>query len=259
MTQHTINESYKLDALKTKVKEFQKDLENMYEIRDFSREFFTFLDDIRESGMVNMFQASDLLWSGSDFIERWVYLNAPHLTDNNTDSWDDEEEDGDDFNEHKEAYQRVLDNADDIRQKVIQVALSRPDVNYDKADSMVKRVAGNILSMWMKHFGSSVGRLKSEVDEVARTLSNARRNKKGKLFPKSAIKSNPDRFREYDKLNEHFFFADVDNEIICDNCGHTWEIEEEDPHPHLCHMCAYDQKKEDYDIDAVVDFWTNKE
>lgn len=259
ITERLVLEGQKIDALKSKVRDFQRDLENMYEIRDFSREFFTFLDDIRESGMVNMFQASDLLWSGSDFIKRWVYLNAPHLTDDNTDSWDDEEEDGeDDFNEHKEAYQRVLDNADDIRQKVIQVALSRPDVDYDRADSMVKRVASNILSMWMKHFGSSVGRMKIEVDEIARTLSKARKNKKGSHFPKSAIDANPLRFRDYDKLDESFFFGDIQNEVICDNCGHTWEIVKEDPNPHLCHMCAYDQKTEDFDIDSVIEFWENK-
>ena len=97
-----------------------------------------------------------------------------------------------------------------------------------------------------------------DVEEVARTLSKARKHGSGMKFPQSAIKANPDRFRPAKRVDESFFFADVDNEVICDNCGHTWEMEKEDPHPHLCHMCAYDQKKEDFDIDAVIDFWTEK-
>lgn len=254
VTERLVLEGQKIDSLKKKVAEFQKELEKMYSIKDFSKDFFEFLDDVRESGMVNMYQSADLLWSGSDFISRWVYLNAPHLLD---DEHDDEENE-DDYSGYKEAYERVLEKSDDIRQKIIQVALSKPDVDYDNADRYVRNTARDILTMWMKHFGSSVGRMKIEVDEIARTLSKARKNKKGSHFPKSAIDANPLRFRDYDKLDESFFFGDVQNEVICDNCGHTWGIEKEDPNPHLCHMCAYDQKTEDFDIDSVIEFWENK-
>lgn len=261
ITKSLVLEGQRLEALKSKLDAFQRDMEKLHYISDFSKDFFEFLDDIRLSGMVNMFQASDLLWSGSDFIGKWVYLNAPHLTDN---GYDEEDEESEDSSEHKEAYERVLDNADDIRQKVIQVALSKEGVDYDNANSEVKNVANDILYIWMKHFGTSVGRMKREIDEigdveeVARTLSKARKHGSGMKFPQSAIKANPDRFRPAKRVDESFFFADVDNEVICDNCGHTWEMEKEDPHPHLCHMCAYDQKKEDFDIDAVIDFWTEK-
>lgn len=36
----------------------------------------------------------------------------------------------------------------------------------------------------------------SELDERSRSLANTR---KKRIFPKSAMKSNPDRFKEYDK------------------------------------------------------------
>lgn len=258
ITKLLVLEGQRLDSLKAKYAQYQKEMDKIVAIKDYSKDFFEFLDDVRESGMVNMYQAADLFWSGSDFIERWVYLNAPHLSGNNQDSWDDDGYDDEVYSEQQEAYQRVLDKADDMRQKIIQVALSKPDVDYDMADTAVKNTARDVLTLWMKHFGTNMGRMKRDVDEVARTLSNARKNKKGSLFPKSAIKANPLRFRPYDRLEESFFFADVENEVICDNCGHTWEKEEDDPHPHLCHMCAYDQKTEDFDVDSVVEFWTNK-
>jgi|LakMenE01Jun11ns_1017448.scaffolds.fasta_scaffold9892582_3 uncharacterized protein (DUF2237 family) len=47
-----------------------------------------------------------------------------------------------------------------------------------------------------------------ELDEYARTLKNARRQGVGMRFPKSAVKSNPSRFRKYsrEKINESRFF-----------------------------------------------------
>jgi hypothetical protein len=40
---------------------------------------------------------------------------------------------------------------------------------------------------------------KNEIDEYSRTLKNARRQGSGLRFPKSAVKSNPMRFRPYNK------------------------------------------------------------
>ena len=40
---------------------------------------------------------------------------------------------------------------------------------------------------------------KNEIDEYARTLKNARQQGVGLRFPKSAIKSNPARFRPYNR------------------------------------------------------------
>jgi uncharacterized protein (DUF2237 family) len=50
--------------------------------------------------------------------------------------------------------------------------------------------------------------VEQELDEYARTLKNARRQGVGMRFPKSAVKSNPSRFRKYsrEKINESKFF-----------------------------------------------------
>ena len=45
---------------------------------------------------------------------------------------------------------------------------------------------------------SHMGR-QEELDEYARTLKNARQQGVGLRFPKSAIKSNPSRFRPYNR------------------------------------------------------------
>ena len=29
----------------------------------------------------------------------------------------------------------------------------------------------------------------------------------------------------------------------CEKCDHSWNIEKEDKHPYLCHMCGYDSHK----------------
>jgi uncharacterized protein (DUF2237 family) len=48
-----------------------------------------------------------------------------------------------------------------------------------------------------------------ELDEYTRTLKNARRQGVGLRFPKSTVKTNPQRFRKYtrDTINESMFFA----------------------------------------------------
>lgn len=43
--------------------------------------------------------------------------------------------------------------------------------------------------------------------------------------------------------------------ITCKNCGHSWVIEKEDENPHLCHKCAYDNKKDSFDIVNFNKFW----
>ena len=252
ITKNQILEGQRVDALLQKIESFKEDLHRLHNIKDHSKDFFEFLDNIRESGMTNMYQASDLLWSGSDFIERWVYLNAPHLSD------DADLEDGEDFEESKVAYQKVLEDADDIRDKVIQTTIGKENVDYDNIDREVKNTSRDILVLWMKHFGTNMGRMKREVDEVARTLSKARKHGSGSKFPKSAIKATPNRFRPEKRVDESFFFGNDKPDISCDNCGHSWEIEKEDSHPELCHMCGYDQKTKEYDVDGIIDFWTNK-
>lgn len=43
----------------------------------------------------------------------------------------------------------------------------------------------------------------------------------------------------------------------CEKCNHSWNIEKEDKHPYLCHMCGYDTAKEKYNYDELENFWKN--
>lgn len=248
ITKDSILEGDKVKALIKQYETIKDDNKNLQTIKDYSSDFFEFLDDVRESGVVNMFQASDLLWSGSEFIEKYAYIKAPHLSD-------DLDDDGD-FSEHKEAFDRVLSNADDIRDKIISATIGSDQKG--NIDSQVKTLCHKVLTLWMKHYGTKKGRMKTDVDEIARTLSKARRHGNGNRFPQSAVKANPNRFRPAKRVNEHFFFGNETPDVHCDNCGHSWEVRPEDNDPQLCHMCAYDQSTETYDLDKVIDFWTNK-
>lgn len=56
---------------------------------------------------------------------------------------------------------------------------------------------------------------------------------------------------EIEKINKMI----NNSNIICQNCGHSWVIEKEDENPHLCHKCAYDNKKDSFDIVNFNKFW----
>ena len=43
----------------------------------------------------------------------------------------------------------------------------------------------------------------------------------------------------------------------CEKCNHSWNIEKEDKHPYLCHMCGYDSAKEKHNYDELENFWKN--
>ena len=43
----------------------------------------------------------------------------------------------------------------------------------------------------------------------------------------------------------------------CEKCDHSWNIEKEDKHPYLCHMCGYDSHKKKYNYDELENFWKN--
>jgi len=54
---------------------------------------------------------------------------------------------------------------------------------------------------------------------------------------------------QYKTLNE--------TNVICKRCEHNWDVDKEDSHPYLCHMCGYDQKLNDYNLDELELFWKN--
>ena len=71
---------------------------------------------------------------------------------------------------------------------------------------MVRREQLHPTDSWILRKGFRRGELEEEPNEIARTLSKARKHGVGTRFPKAAIKANPQRFRKYTRdkyLKEH--------------------------------------------------------
>jgi hypothetical protein len=89
-------------------------------------------------------------------------------------------------------------------------------------------------------------RNQQELDEYARTLKNARQQGVGLRFPKSAIKSNPSRFRPYNRkgVNESDLETKQnDKRIVCEKCGWSWDLSEGGDDPYTCHKCGNENHK----------------
>lgn len=52
-------------------------------------------------------------------------------------------------------------------------------------------------------------------------------------------------------------FENYGKKITCEKCDHSWEIEEKDSHPYLCHTCGYDSEKKDFNPEELEKFWKN--
>jgi hypothetical protein len=45
--------------------------------------------------------------------------------------------------------------------------------------------------------------------------------------------------------------------IDCEMCDHSWDIEQKDKYPFLCHNCGYDNKSKKYNKKELDKFWKN--
>lgn len=52
-------------------------------------------------------------------------------------------------------------------------------------------------------------------------------------------------------------FENYGKKITCEKCEHSWEIEEKDSHPYLCHTCGYDSEEGDFNPEELERFWKN--
>jgi hypothetical protein len=54
------------------------------------------------------------------------------------------------------------------------------------------------------------------------------------------------------RLNKYKVFEIVKiNEVTCDKCNWSWEIEIDDCRKYLCHKCGYDNELKDFDMKAL--------
>lgn len=101
-----------------------------------------FLMDLRDSGITNMFGSSPLLYSGSDYIVQ--RFGSPY---------DIEFQDDKNF----EAYERVILNADAIKNKVINGVMKSlesrdEDFDIDLVNREVQKASKKLLNMYMVFF-----------------------------------------------------------------------------------------------------------
>ena len=102
---------------------------------------FKYLTHLRDSGIVNMFQAPDFLWSGKQWLTKWLDLNYPERL-----------EDPD------ENIQYLLDNADKERDILIILLMDRADredrkANLDNLNREIRPLAVDLVKIWSIQLG----------------------------------------------------------------------------------------------------------
>ena len=112
---------------------------------------FEFLEKLRESGLVNMFQAVDFLHSGSKWLRKYIDLHQPESLESI-----DEYEDSEVTINHKETIQYLLDNADKVRDVLISNVLAKAELKGDDslegATRLMRPAAMDMVRLWAGHY-----------------------------------------------------------------------------------------------------------
>ena len=97
---------------------------------------YEFLTHLQRSGLVNMFQSVDFLWSGKGWLTKWLDLYHP-----------DKLEDPD------ENIQHLLDNADKVRDILIIILMDRAEregrmAELDDLNKEMRPLAKDMFKIW---------------------------------------------------------------------------------------------------------------
>jgi hypothetical protein len=112
----------------------KKFMANVEVFRTFDREFlFTFLNKLRESGIVNMYAAAPYLYMGGGRIYSENHFNE---------------------NKDEDAFDELVEMADEAKDKMVQGAIKilqkeGKEISVEKVSIVVKKYAGMVLDMWM--------------------------------------------------------------------------------------------------------------
>lgn len=100
-------------------------------VLNFNRQkIFEYLDVLRKSGVINMFGAAPFLFSGRDWIDRYYGENE----------------------EYNEAFQEVLEMADDIKNEMILGMLKTFKDNtpaLGNMDNLIRKLSNRMVNYWM--------------------------------------------------------------------------------------------------------------
>jgi hypothetical protein len=136
-------ESPSLNEEKSKNPQFAYIQDNEYILRNFDIGFIRqFLLDLKDSGITNMYGSSPLLYSGSDYIT--TKFGSPYDIEFTS-------------NEQLEAYERVVENADEVKRKIISGVMKvmekrGEDFDFDKVKREVQNASRKLLAMYMVFF-----------------------------------------------------------------------------------------------------------
>lgn len=103
-------------------------------VLNFNRQkIFEYLDVLRKSGVINMFGAAPFLYSGRDWIDRYYGENE----------------------EYNEAFQEVLEMADDIKNEMILGMLKTFKDNtpaLGDMDRLIRKLSNRMVNYWMMFY-----------------------------------------------------------------------------------------------------------
>jgi len=141
----------------------KQDLENLLKLATSTKKsyfggkgrkkVFEFLNNLRDSGIINMFQATDILWSGSVWLRKYLDLHHPRLLQAAEDEYYEYADKSDLLRIPNIKY--LLDNADEIRQIIISTAMFNVEEKMGSAgikdvDRHVRPAAQDFVKLWMQ-------------------------------------------------------------------------------------------------------------
>jgi hypothetical protein len=117
------------------------------------KKVFEYLNKVRESGLINMYQSPDFLISGSLWLRKYIDLHHPEALEPI-----DEYEDSDIDIRHKETIQYLLDNADSTRDVIIANVLAKSEeqgiTDIKRQSAMMRGSAADMFKLWAQYFAN---------------------------------------------------------------------------------------------------------
>jgi len=110
-----------------------------------------FLFKLRDSGLVNMFEAPDFLISGSRWFEKYVDFKHPELLEDYDEYMDEDDDDYYD-NERRKLVQELIKDSDGIRDVMISNVMGRKGENasLEELTRELRPAAIDMLKLWME-------------------------------------------------------------------------------------------------------------
>lgn len=122
------------DLGESEEEKMKKFMSNVEVFRTFDREFlFTFLNKLRESGIVNMFAAAPYLYMGGGRIYSENHFNE---------------------NKDEDAFDELVEMADEAKDKMIQGAVKilekqGKEISVERVSRVIREYSQKVLDMWM--------------------------------------------------------------------------------------------------------------